>query len=609
LTTNDPLMTINDGEFDYGDLLGGNTASGTFSVTASVSTPAGHMVDFIFDISANLGIIGSGEFDVVVGQIPVLILDLDPNNSSSPAMETAIDAAGVAHETLTSFPPDLNLYSSIFICLGIYSTNYTLSSPEGQDLADYLDNGGSLYLEGGDTWAFDSQTAVHTMFNINGTDDGSGDMGTVQGQTGTIAEGMSFSYSGENSWMDHLEPIGAAVTILKNQSPNYGTAIAYDEGSYKTIGTSHEFGGLDDGASPSTKEELMIEYLNFLSIPTEVQALFGSNATEVCEGETVDFMDMSSGQVNSWEWTFEGGTPGTSTEQNPSVTYDAAGVYNVELIVSDGVESSTLLLEDYISVSATPEAPGTPSGLTLICASWGNPTTYSTSGSTGASSYEWVLEPESAGTTSGNGTNITVTWASSFLGDATLKVAAENYCGTGNYSNEISISIYLPEVTLEPFGTVCEDEPAFELTGGYPEGGSYSGPGVIDGWFDPAVAGVGTHMITYTYEDANTCENSTEEEIVVDPCTGINKSNDNSGIMIFPNPNNGNFTLKVDLEVNDRVDIQIMNALNEIIYEDKNISTEQLYNKDINLSNYAKGIYYLRISGKETSIIKKIILR
>ena len=46
---------------------------------------------------------------------------------------------------------------------------------------------------------------------------------------------------------------------------------------------------------------------------------------------------------------------------------------------------------------------------------------------------------------------------------------------------------------------VCLDEPAFELTGATPEGGFYSGTGVSGGWFDPAVAGVGFHTITYTY--------------------------------------------------------------------------------------------------------------
>ncbi|MCD4683208.1 MAG: hypothetical protein K8R86_08000, partial [Bacteroidales bacterium] len=152
LSVIDPYLTLNTFEVNFGNLAGGATAEGTFNVTADINTPAGHLVDLDFDMSADLGITGSGTFQIVIGQIPVLILDLDGNHNSAPAMETCLEDMDVAFETLTSFPADLNLYSTIFTCLGIYSSNHVLSSGEGQSLADYLNNGGSLYMEGGDTW-------------------------------------------------------------------------------------------------------------------------------------------------------------------------------------------------------------------------------------------------------------------------------------------------------------------------------------------------------------------------------------------------------------------------------------------------------------------------
>ena len=98
----------------------------------------------------------------------------------------------------------------------------------------------------------------------------------------------------------------------------------------------------------------------------------------------------------------------------------------------------------------------------------------------------------------------------------------------GAYSNPINITRYLPEVSLAPFEWICLGWPAVELTGGLPEGGVYSGPGVVNGWFNPATAGVGTHTITYTYEDLNGCENFTTETILVDPCTGIDEMTNNA---------------------------------------------------------------------------------
>lgn len=266
LSSSDPYINIITTQMNYGDIQAGASAQQSFNIVANINTPAGHMADFLFDISADLGITASGTFTEVIGQIPILIVDLDDNTSSGPDMLTAIQNLGIGVEYKTFLPSDLNLYSSLFVCLGIYSNNHVLTNSEGQMLANYLNNGGMIYMEGGDTWYYDPQTPVHNMFGINATGDGSSDMGTILGQTGTFTEGMTFIYNGENNWMDRIEPSGQAVKILQNQSPSYGTGVAYDEGNYKTIGTSHEFGGLTDGQYPSTKEELMKQYLDFFGL-------------------------------------------------------------------------------------------------------------------------------------------------------------------------------------------------------------------------------------------------------------------------------------------------------------------------------------------------------
>ncbi len=349
LSCTDPYITINVGNQPYGNIDAGQMVEKVFSVSANISTPAGHQVTFALALTGDLSLTASGSFDLVVGQIPVLIVDLDGNLNSASAMMTALADIDITAEYSTSFPTDLSLYNSIFLCLGIYADNHVLTSAEGQTLANYLNNGGNLYMEGGDTWAYDTQTAVHAMFNTDGTSDGSSDLSTINGITGTFTEGMTFAYSGDNNYIDHLAPIGSAFTILNNQSPAYGTAVAYDEGTYKTIATSHEFGGLEDGAS--TKEELMAAYLDFFGFTSTLQAFFTANLTEVCDGDEVEFYDLSLGGVTSWEWTFEGGTPSTSTLQNPFIIYETEGVYDVSLTVSDGVDSHTVTFEDYITVN------------------------------------------------------------------------------------------------------------------------------------------------------------------------------------------------------------------------------------------------------------------
>jgi PKD repeat protein len=348
----DPFVSIEEPSMAYGDLAANTNGEQVYTVTAAEDTPVGHMVTFDMDISADMGISGEGSFIEVVGHIPVCIIDLDETHNSAPAMLDAMGANGVTSEILTSIPEDLELYSTVFLCLGIYSDNYVLSSSEGQQFADFVNIGGNLYMEGGDTWAYDDATAVHAMFNINGTEDGSGDMGNVQGEDGTFTQDMSFNYSGDNSYMDHLSPTSPAYVVLSNQSPAYGTAVAYDAGTYKTIGSSHEFGGLDDGTFPSTKAELMAKYLEFFEITAQsLTAFFVAEETDVCENEEVQFNDYSLGVVTSWSWEFPGGNPATSTEENPVVTYADFGTYDVTLTVSDGTDTQTITQEAYITVN------------------------------------------------------------------------------------------------------------------------------------------------------------------------------------------------------------------------------------------------------------------
>lgn len=76
-----------------------------------------------------------------------------------------------------------------------------------------------------------------------------------------------------------------------------------------------------------------------------------------------------------------------------------------------------------------------------------------------------------------------------------------------------------PNATLGSLGTVCNTAPAFTLTGGSPAGGMYSGNGVSNNQFNPAVAGVGTHVIYYTYTAANGCSDVANNNISVISCT------------------------------------------------------------------------------------------
>jgi hypothetical protein len=76
-----------------------------------------------------------------------------------------------------------------------------------------------------------------------------------------------------------------------------------------------------------------------------------------------------------------------------------------------------------------------------------------------------------------------------------------------------------PVVTLNGFAAVCSTAPSFALSGGTPGGGTYSGPGVSGNTFNPATAGLGVKVITYTVSSGG-CQGVDTATITVNNCAG-----------------------------------------------------------------------------------------
>lgn len=80
-------------------------------------------------------------------------------------------------------------------------------------------------------------------------------------------------------------------------------------------------------------------------------AAFTASSTNIDVGQSVTFTDQSTNDPTSWNWTFEGGTPSSSTSQNPVVTYNTAGTYNVTLQATNSAGSDSEVKTDYITVN------------------------------------------------------------------------------------------------------------------------------------------------------------------------------------------------------------------------------------------------------------------
>lgn len=77
---------------------------------------------------------------------------------------------------------------------------------------------------------------------------------------------------------------------------------------------------------------------------------FSADTTILAVDQTVHFVDQSAGNPQTYAWTFEGGTPPTSAEANPEITYSQPGTYNVKLVVTRSGSADSLVKNEYIEV-------------------------------------------------------------------------------------------------------------------------------------------------------------------------------------------------------------------------------------------------------------------
>jgi hypothetical protein len=171
---------------------------------------------------------------------------------------------------------------------------------------------------------------------------------------------------------------------------------------------------------------------------------FDASTTTPCEGTTVDFTDHSIGNPTTWQWTFEGGIPATSSVQNPSgILYAYSGAYDVTLIISDGQNFDTTTVDNLINVFSTVNV-----GLTIeastqeICQ--GEEVTFTAIPVNGGDNpvYEWKVNGNSTGITTG-----IFTTSSLINGDIiSCQVTSSIGCSVNNPASSNDISIAVNEV-------------------------------------------------------------------------------------------------------------------------------------------------------------------
>lgn len=160
----------------------------------------------------------------------------------------------------------------------------------------------------------------------------------------SVIQGESITFTDQSkgiptAWVWEFIPSGGGETLTSSeQNP---TVTFGEPGVYSVKLTVTNPNGSDELIK--TDEITIID-------ASSVEAGFSANLLSTYAGGTINFTDASIGTANAWAWTFEGGTPATSTEQNPSVTYASPGRYKVTLVASNDFKSSEKSVDDFVLV-------------------------------------------------------------------------------------------------------------------------------------------------------------------------------------------------------------------------------------------------------------------
>ncbi len=340
------------------------------------------------------------------------------------------------------------------------------------------------------------------------------------------------------------------------------------------------------------------EYSNFASNlwatywakvnPTNLVPDFEASKGIVCANEVVQFTNTSNFAGTNFNWTFTGGNPSSSTLANPTVTYATPGAFKVSLTLDGKTQSK----EGFIIVNVKPKTTVT-SNLTNPCV---GKTVTLTATQLGAT-YLWNTGAKTRA--------ISVTQDGDYFCQIT---AANAVC----FSTTDTVKLRfrpLPVVTLDSLKSVNPNLAPFALTGGLPLGGTYSGPGVTNGIFNPQVAGVGIHNIVYSFADSLGCANTATKPIEVSLAIGISQKSEIYAYQITPNPSKGIVNVELNSIDLRAMDLTVVDLTGKIVYRKSIDEKKKTHKLQIDLSNLAKGVYYFQLSNGDFTKTAKVVLQ
>ncbi|NNF36836.1 MAG: PKD domain-containing protein [Saprospiraceae bacterium] len=284
--------------------------------------------------------------------LPNPVIDYGENGSFTVSLTASnnCDSDEASQIVVTGGPPNVNFtYSATDVCVG-ESITFTDASSGNPTSWLWGFEGGSPSSSTQESQVVQYITPGQFNVSLTASNDIGQDSGTLNDLitvSGSPEADFSFEVNGNEVIFENLS-LNATDYIWSfgnNQSSTVDNPVVnYDEpGSYNVRLIASSECGNDDIIKVVVVGTLPVVNLTY-------------SATDVCVGESITFTDVSSGNPTSRLWTFEGGSPSTSTQETQVVQYLTQGQYDVSLTVSNASGEDSEFLNELISVTSPPIA-------------------------------------------------------------------------------------------------------------------------------------------------------------------------------------------------------------------------------------------------------------
>ncbi|MFT4544591.1 MAG: hypothetical protein ACI9UR_000694 [Bacteroidia bacterium] len=346
----------------------------------------------------------------------------------------------------------------------------------------------------------------------------------------------------------------------------------------------------------------------------------------ICVGEDVRFEESAyNGAVDTYAWIFEGGDPATSSSSNPVVDYNNSGIYDVTLGVSNTVGSDSRTVENMVIVSSTTAQYQSSWG--YVDSFWDEQAfnddyvVFNQDGSD--NKWEWYFG-EDGGSTGwesirmnnvDNGFSevdelISPSYDLTTVNSPTLQFRYSGAAEDNTPADELRIMA--SDDCGESWST-RETFSGFELTNAGLVADSYR-PSASSPWTDVSVslgsfADESNVRIKFRWLSGNRSNHFYIDDITLAGSPlGMEDLERQIDLSIAPNPTTNSTAVTMSLPDAAKINLEIVDVLGR---DARNILTRDMTNGthkfDIDLSDYAAGVYYLRISVDNDMVIKKIV--